>query len=60
MTRTKRYYNKNNRLPYFHPYIHICMGNCRFCKDTKKNQQERTVKQKEFRFEIKYYYYSED
>ena len=51
MGKTFRYYNINKNYPYWHPYQVLCMGNCHFCKDIKKKQQEKTRKEKELLFE---------
>jgi hypothetical protein len=42
MTRTKRFYNKPNRVKdFFHPWIQFCCGNCRSCKDRMKSKRRR-------------------
>jgi len=46
MTGTKRIYNKPNKIGVYHPYVQLCMGNC---KRHKPNKRKRSLKKNQLR-----------
>lgn len=59
MSRTRRIYNRIRKRmiylmgkPWYHPYIQLCCGHCRACKDVMKTRREKLQRRMEFRKQL--------